>query len=321
MPPRPSGFNVLICTGRRVNWGFRSPVFRSKVNMMAANLFVSLAFTLAVVQQAPSAPAPDAPPAAAAAQSEASDASTVNTSAPDSYVIGPQDQLRVTVFNENELTNSYRVDDGGFITFPLLSRVAAGGKTIAAFQDFLRTQLAEFIRNPEVRVDIDQFKSQSVMVVGEVRQPGKIAMTGPSMTLLEALVQAGSPTAQASNEVIVQHKAVSAADAAPEPVRVNRKDLELGKMDIALRDGDLINVPTAQRFYMDGMVRNPGYYILDPGMTVQQAIALAGGLNERGSDRGIKAKRLVNGKSVEVNVDLEDKVQANDTLTIRSRFF
>ena len=109
------------------------------------------------------------------------------------YMIGPQDLLKITVFDEPDLTNSYRVDSDGFITFPYISRVAAGGLTLGELQDRIRTLLsAGFIRNPQVRVEIE-FKSQSVIVSGEVRQPGKITMTG-TMTLLEALAAAGSPT-------------------------------------------------------------------------------------------------------------------------------
>ena len=74
-------------------------------------------------------------------------------------------------------------------------------------------------------------------------------------------------------------------------------------------------------FYISGFVRNPGYYVLDPGMTIDQAIAIAGGLSERGSDRRLSVKRLVNGKLSEVPVKLEDKVQSNDTINIPSRFF
>ena len=235
-------------------------------------------------------------------------------------MIGSQDQLRITVFDEADLSNAYRVDDGGEITFPMIGRIVAGGLKLSEFQDRLREQLSGYIRNPQVRVDIDQFKSQSVMVVGEVRAAGKIPMTGPSMTLLEALVAAGSPTAQASNEIIVRHRAAAAGGEAEE-VRVNRKDLELGKQDVALRDGDIINVPTAQRFYMSGYVRNPGFYVLDPGMTVEQAVALAGGLTDRGASGRIKAKRLVNGKLQTVDMKLEDKVQPNDTIDVPARFF
>ena len=82
-----------------------------------------------------------------------------------------------------------------------------------------------------------------------------------------------------------------------------------------------INVPEAQRFYINGYVRNPGYYVLDPGMTVEQAIALAGGLSDRGSTRGLAATRMVNGKRTEVSLKLDDKVQANDTIAVKQRLF
>jgi polysaccharide export outer membrane protein len=188
---------------------------------------------------------------------------------------------------------------------------------------------AGYLKNPQVRIEVDQYKSRNVFVIGEVRAPGKVTMSGTTMTLLEALALAGSPTANASNEVIVVHPtkrgaaATLGADAEGERITINRKDLELGKagQDVVLLDGDIINVPVAQRFYISGFVRNPGYYVLDPGMTIDQAIALAGGLNDRGSDRRITAKRLVNGKLAEVSVKLDDKVQANDTINIPSRFF
>jgi polysaccharide biosynthesis/export protein len=181
-----------------------------------------------------------------------------------------------------------------------------------------------------VRAEVNQYKSQFVYVIGEVRAPGKITMTGTTMTLLEALALAGSPTATASNEVIVVHpNHPDAASGTPSTdiegarVTVNRKDLELGKVgqDVILQDGDIINVPSAQHFYITGMVRNPGTWVLDPSMTIQQAIAVAGGLNERGSDRRIKVSRIVNGKLSEIGVSLEDKIEPGDTITISGRFF
>jgi polysaccharide export outer membrane protein len=116
---------------------------------------------------------------------------------------------------------------------------------------------------------------------------------------------------------------VAGPDTPGDRITVNRRDLELGRagQDVVLMDGDIINVPVAQRFYISGFVRNPGFYVLDPGMTIDQAIALAGGLSERGSDRRITVKRLVKGKLIEVSVKLEDKVQSNDTINIPSRFF
>ncbi|MGB7219168.1 MAG: polysaccharide biosynthesis/export family protein [Vicinamibacterales bacterium] len=249
------------------------------------------------------------------------------------YVIGPQDNLSITVVGEEELTKNFRVDTDGTLTFPFLGRVPAAGLTLEELQSRLTTLLkaGEILRNPQVRVEVDQYKSRSVFVIGEVRIPGKITMTGTTLTLLEALAQAGSPTANASNQIIVVHPSrpgttvggVPGADIEGERITVNRRDLELGRAgrEIVLQDGDIINVPVAERFYIYGYVRNPGTYVLDPGMTLQQAIALAGGLADRGSDRRIKAKRLVNGKLTEVALRLEDKILANDTIDIPARFF
>jgi polysaccharide export outer membrane protein len=281
----------------------------------------------AAVRQAPDAARPSAalppvvPPSASSEQ-----APPVSVS----YRIGLQDEVRITVFEEPDLTAVYRVEADGSITFPFVGQVPAAGSTPAELQQRLASMLAAgYLRNPQVRVEINQYKSQFVYVIGEVRAPGKIPMTGTKMTLLEALALAGSPTANASNEVIVVHPVRTGAGADPGAetagarISVNRRDLELGRagQDVMLQDGDIINVPAAQQFYMTGMVRNPGTFVLDPGMTVQQAIALAGGLTERGSDRRIKVSRLVDGKLTELGIELEDEVQPGDTIIITSRFF
>jgi polysaccharide export outer membrane protein len=269
------------------------------------------------VPQPPAVPAPQQP--------------VVAPGTAQAYIIGPEDQLTITVFDHDDLTNKYRVDADGSISFPLVGRIAASGLTLGQLQDRLRTALAAgYIRNPQLRVDIQEtdFKSQSVIVTGEVRTPGEVKMTG-TMTLLTALARAGSPTSSASNVVTIAHTkrpgapgASASENGGDDLVRVNWKDLQIGKVpDLILHDGDVINVPPAERFYMSGSVRNPGFYVLDPGMTVEQAIALAGGLHERGSTRGIVATRVVNGKTLDVPLKLSDKVVANDTIKIRQRMF
>jgi polysaccharide export outer membrane protein len=248
---------------------------------------------------------------------------------PARYTLGPQDQLKITVFDEPDLTNIYRIDSDGFITFPMLSRVAASGLTPAELQDRIRTMLAAgYIRNPQVRVEVEGYKSQSVIVGGEVRSPGKIPMTG-TMSLVEALAAAGSPTSAASSEVIVSRQkkgpnGVVTNENDVDIIRINLKEIQLGRAgrDIQLQDGDIINVPKAQTLYVTGAVRNQGAIVYEPGMTVQQAIALAGGLTDRGSDRRIKADRIMpDGKVSEVSLRLEDKVQANDTIKIANKIF
>jgi polysaccharide export outer membrane protein len=284
------------------------------MNLLLASLFI------VQTGSAPAAQAPQSPPPRPA--------ETAPSQPQPNYQIGAQDELRITVFDADGLTGVYRVDDDGFITFPLLGRVAVGGMTQGAVQEKIRTLLMNgYIRNPQVRVEVQEYKSQSVFVSGEVRAPAEIRMTG-GMTLLKALAQAGSPMSSASSELTIarQRKPAVAAPAGAEPatdvIRVNWRDLQTGKAsDVALQDGDVIFVPKAQTFFIQGYVRNGGSYVLEPGTTVEQAIAIAGGLTERGTNRGIKATRIVNGKSIEVSLNLSDRVQAGDVITIKQRLF
>jgi polysaccharide export outer membrane protein len=251
------------------------------------------------------------------------DAQTAPATATEGYVIGPQDNLSIIVSDETELTGKYRVDSDGTISMPYLSRVPLAGLSLAEAQDKITAMLkAGFIRNPQVRIEVDQFKARSVLVTGEVRTPGKVTLPGTTMSLLEALALAGSPTQNASNDVLVMHPP-KPGERAPDPIMVNRKDLELGKVgrDLVLQDGDIVNIPVAKRFYISGFIKNPGSFVLDTGTTVGQAIILAGGLSDRGSDRRITILRTVNGKTVEVSAKMEDKVLPNDEIKVKSRFF
>ncbi len=280
------------------------------------NLLTSLLFAFLLTPQSANSTStfsPQAPPAAA----QTSEAATSR------YLIGPQDLLKITVLDEPDLSQPYRVDSDGYITFPYIGRVLAGGLNPGDLQDRIKSMLSPaYIRNPQVRVEIDQYKSQSVMVSGEVRQPGKIPMTG-AMTVLEALAAAGSPTQAASSELTIARPRKPGDDLPDsEIVRVNWRDLALGKgTDVVLQDGDRLNIAKAQTFFITGQVKNSGSFVLEPGTTVEQAIAMAGGLSDRGSDRRIVASRTVKGKRVSVSLNLSDVVQPGDTITVQQRIF
>jgi polysaccharide export outer membrane protein len=234
------------------------------------------------------------------------------------YAVGPNDTLSVKVFDEPSLSGAFRIDADGSITFPLVGRVQVGGKTVREVEQHLTALLADgYLRRPQVSVEIAEYRSRSIFVMGEVRSPGKYAIEG-EVTLLEVLAKAGSVTPTAGNEVLVRR--ATASDGV-EVLRVALDDLRTGKagLELLLQDGDTIIVEPAPRFYISGFVRNPGNYVLQPGMTVQQAIAVAGGLTERGSDRGIKIQRTEKGRQVERDARLTDLVQPNDTVHIRQR--
>lgn len=254
-------------------------------------------------------------------------------SAASTYRVGPADVLQIKVFDEPALSNKFTVDSDGTITYPFLGRLAVRGKTLREVEEAITTGLrADYVKNPQVTVEIDQFRSRSIYVIGEVKAPGKYNIEGP-VTLLEVIARAGSFTATAGPTIVVQRykdgmMAAAAntparpdADNTAELLRVSIEDLKEGKVNanVLLQDSDTIIVNPAERFYVTGYVRTPGAFVLRPGLTVQQAIAEAGGITERGSNRRIKIMRKVNGKDVEIDARMTDLVQPNDTIRVPQR--
>ncbi len=249
------------------------------------------------------------------------------------YVVGPQDVLAITVWDQPDLNNKFTVEADGSFTFPMIGRVQAGGLTLRQVEAELRKRLADgYFKNPQLTVAVDTYRSQRVFIIGEVRTPGTYVLTG-NMSLVEALSRAGSTTAAASHEaVIVRAREGKAGDGptlpdqaeAGEVVRVQLKDLQSGDLsnNIPLRDGDTIVVPRAEMVYVFGQVKNPGAYPLQAQeTTVMQALALAGGVTDRGSTGRIKISRLVDGEKKELKVKLSDLVLPGDTIIVPERFF
>jgi len=248
------------------------------------------------------------------------------------YVVGPQDVLMITVFNEASLSGRFTVEADGTINYPLIGRIQVGGKALRAIQEELTSRLATgYLRSPQVTILVDQFRSQSIFVLGEVRQPGKHLISG-NLTLLEALSQAGGPTTSAGTEVIVRRPKDPTATAGPiDPTddttsevvaRVSLEDLQSGRAsNIAIRDGDNIFVPKAETFFVTGHVRSPGPYVWEEGMTVLIALSKAGGITERGARNRVKIIRIVNGERREIKVEMTDLVLPADTIEVPQRYF
>ena len=249
-----------------------------------------------------------------------------------SYRVGPSDELKINVFDEPSLSGAYRVDADGSIPYSLVGRVIVAGLTVREIEQQLTQRLLDgYVRQPRVTVEVSQFRSRKVFILGEVRTPGQYALDG-DVTLLEVLALAGALTESAGDQVSIRRaKEPSAAVGALLPddpqsvevVRVSMADLQSGRLssNLMLEDGDTIIVPAAPRVFVTGHVRTPGAVVLRGRLTVQQAIALAGGLTERGSTRGMKIRREVApGRFEEINVKLTDYVQPNDTVIVRQRY-
>jgi polysaccharide export outer membrane protein len=287
-----------------------------------AYLLLALLLTgsTAAAQTAQTGAAPAAPPA----QTERVTPSSDNRD----YVVGPQDVLKITVFDEAQLTGMFRVDNDGAFQYPFIGRVTAAGRTLREIEGELTKRLAEgYVKRPQVALEVDQYRSRSLFIVGEVRTPGKYPLTG-QMTLIEALAQAGYTTPSAGSDVLILRSASADAagreltpEQATQTTRINLTELQAGRTtsNIVLKEGDTIFVPKAEKFYVSGFVKAPGAYSFERGMTVLQALSLAGGVSEKGSNRRVRVQRVVNGQKKELDVKLTDLVQPNDTIIVRQR--
>lgn len=247
------------------------------------------------------------------------------------YVIGSQDVVTVTVYDHVDLTGKFTVESDGTLTYPLIGRVKAAGLTLRDLEDALKKGLADgYIKNPQLSVSMDEYKSQRVFVMGEVRAPGAYQLTG-DMTIIEALAKAGGMTQSAAEEVLIVRPNPNARGAGPARaddteatvLHANIRELQSGSLsqNLALKDGDTIVVNKAQSVYVFGQVRSPGAYPIDRGTTVLQALSLAGGVTDRGSTGRIKIVRTVDGKKKELKAKLTDTVEPGDTLIVAERFF
>jgi polysaccharide export outer membrane protein len=234
------------------------------------------------------------------------------------YLLGPQDTVKVTVFEEPNLTGSYRIDADGSFSYPFLEKVKAGGRTTTEVRDEIQKRLLSegFVQRPQVTVDIETFRPRSVSVVGQVRSPGTLPMVG-NMTLIEALSKAGYMTETAGNEILILH-APESPTAIPQTTRVAIVGLQ-PETNPLLRENDTIIVDRTRKVTVSGLVRNTGQVTWERGMTVRVALALAGGISEKGSTRGIQVHRDVNGKKDWIDIDLDDPVEPDDIIEVRQR--
>jgi len=265
-----------------------------------------------------------APPAPGGPAPAASRATALPPDAPrkPGLMLGPGDIVTVSVHGQPDLTTTVDVDGDGRITVPLAGEVDVGGLSTAAAGKKVATALRQggFIVNPQVTVALSESRSQQVSVLGEVRSPGRYAI-GAQLTLMDALALAGGVTPNAGAVAYLLRRGKKGT---------SRRELDLeqlarGQADFAhleMQSGDTLMVPKAELFYIYGEVKAPNMYPLRPDTTVMQALSVAGGLTERGSDRRVEIRRRdAQGRMKLVPADLGDPVKPDDILYVKERFF
>ena len=248
------------------------------------------------------------------------------------YVLGPQDVVTVTVFDHPNLSGKFNIEADGTFTFPLIGRVKAAGLTPRALDEALRSKLSgNYLRDPQLSVTVEQYRSQKVFILGAVTNPGSFVLSG-NTTLIEALSRAGSTTNEAMGEAVIVRGRPGREVTGPllpeqakdaEVIRVDLRQLESGvvSQNVVLQDGDTVVISRGEQIFLLGQVRTPGAYAIRKGTTLLQALALAGGVTERGAIGRTKVVRIVDGKKKELKLKPDDLVVAGDTIVVPERFF
>jgi polysaccharide export outer membrane protein len=169
---------------------------------------------------------------------------TAGESAPNlpAFTLGPGDKLHVSVWNEDSLTVDVMVRPDGYISYPLIGDVLAGGREVEALRQDLADRLKQYVPDSPVTVILAELGSARVYVVGKVTKPGMFLMPG-RLRIMQALAQAGgvTPFADTTNILVLRGEGNTR-----KAIPFNYEDVCKGRgitQDIVLEPGDTVVVP------------------------------------------------------------------------------
>ncbi len=245
------------------------------------------------------------------------------------YRIGPGDLLKVNVFDVESLDRTVRVSDSGTITLPLIGTLRVAGLSERAVEQAVAKQLeAKYLQDAEVSIFVQGYNSQRVAILGAVMKPGQFSLSRDHTSILDMISEAGGLARDAGSRIYLlpaerndpaklamlnTAAKVGISDAAPiaeavdpksDPIVVDVEDLlnpgTQSALTLPARAGDVIVVPEAGQFLVDGWVEKPGAYSLARGATVLAALTAAGGPLYPAATAAVQVVRT--GRSGERNV-------------------
>jgi polysaccharide export outer membrane protein len=222
------------------------------------------------------------------------------------YRIGPGDLLKVNVFDVESLDRTVRVSDSGTITLPLIGTLRVAELSERGAEQAVAQELeSKYLRNAQVTIFVQEYNSQRVAILGAVMKPGQFSLSRDRASVLDMISEAGGLARDAGSRIYLlpaerndptrlamlnTAAKVGLSDAEPvtdaigpgsDPIVVDVKDIlnpgTQSALTLPARAGDVIIVPEAGQFLVDGWVEKPGAYSLARGATVLAALTAAGG--------------------------------------------
>ena len=241
--------------------------------------------------------------------------------APASYLVGPGDEISVSVYGTALVNKTLKVDARGFIEFQGLWRLNVSGMTFAQAEDAITKRLASNfnLASNQVHLALNFARSISVNVAGEVKKPGTYTLPATN-SAFNFIAAAGGPTEEGSMRrvrVVRGGKTVQTLDLYSYLTQPGTATL------IYTQDGDhLVIEPVGPRSKVEGSVRRPMTYEVVPGESVQNLLSYAGGFTEDANTVTVQLRRPAGGQLTLVDVMVakasEVPVMPGDRLTVAS---
>ena len=241
---------------------------------------------------------------------------------PQDYRVGPGDVLRIAAFQSPELSLDAQVSESGKISYPLAGVVDVAGQSPFEIGRLLERKLREggYFKAPQINVLVADYRAKVVSVEGQVSRPGRYPLDRGSLRLSEILALAGGALPTGADDVVVLRDGRTG----PERLTVNLATLFNGRetADLLVMPGDRVFVDKAPRMYVRGEVQRPGEFQITAGLTVGQALAVAGGVTQRGNEGNVDIFRVAaNGARQKINAQRGDIVRPGDEIVVRERVF
>jgi polysaccharide biosynthesis/export protein len=278
---------------------------RLKFGTALLALAVAQSLSVCLAAAPPGAPAPSAVSAGALAP------------------LGPQDAVVIHIDEDATVGGPTTVADDGSIRVPFVGSVQVGGLSpdAAARRAEQALKDGKFFVNPHVTMTVTTSLSQRVSVLGEVKTPGRYPVDAKT-SIVDLVAQAGGFTEVAADVVYVSRPD---ANGNIRKFTVNMRglnDARNSSPEQALRGGDSVFVPRAEQFFILGEVQKPAMYKLEPNLTVEQAISVAGGITVKGSERRVEIRRPgKNGAEQIIKAKPNDLVEPGDVIRVKESIF
>ena len=198
-----------------------------------------------------------------------------NAAVPDTYIVGPGDQLKINFYGKESESFDVTVDREGRISIPDLSPVEVAGLTFAEIKELIKVKVEQEVIGVKAFVSLGQLRSMRILVLGEAYKPGSYSVSSLT-TVSHALFVSGGVSEIASlRNIQVKRAGKTVANFDLYDLLINGDSSN----DIVLKPGDVVFVPpVGAQVTVDGLVKRPAIFELKKGETAKQLLTMAGGL-------------------------------------------